>query len=426
MRQDEQFDEIREVTMPRLGESVEEATINKWLKREGEHVRQDEPLVEVVTDKVNAEVPAPATGRLIKISAAEGEVVNVGAVVARIAVLGGTSRPIPATATGDASHLVMTATSAPSTSPPDASFEPISAPARQRMSPAARKLAADNGIDPAKVQGSGLGGRITRDDVATVVDRSVSNLSPPPRSEPGPDSGQTKGPRREELLAISAMRRSIAEHMVRSVSTAPHAWAMHEVDMTNLVRHREAMKEGFKQRHGVSVTYLPFVAQILCRALKKFPSLNSSWTPDGIVLKLYVNLGIAVSIPDGLIVPVLKDADQLGFSDLVKRLDDLVVRARSRALKPADVQDGTFTLNNTGATGSVASQPIINQPQAAILTTEAIVKRVVVVNDAIAVRHVMNLCISIDHRILDGMVTGQFLSFIKRELEGWTADSVDL
>ena len=209
-------------------------------------------------------------------------------------------------------------------------------------------------------------------------------------------------------------------------TSSPHAWTLQEVDVTNLVRYRESEKESFKARHGVALTYLPFVAQVVCEAIKQYPWLNSSWSDDGVILKRYINLGIAVSIPDGLIVPVLKDADKLGFTDMVRTLNDLVERARSKKLKPDDVQGGTFTLNNTGATGSVASYPIINQPQAAILTTESIVKRPVVINDAIAVRHMMNICLSFDHRVIDGMMAGQFLGAIKKRLEEWTPGSIRL
>ena len=214
--------------------------------------------------------------------------------------------------------------------------------------------------------------------------------------------------------------------MVRSIATSPHAWTLQELDVTNLVRYRDAEKDGFRARHGVALTYLPFVAQVLFAALKEFPWLNSSWSDDGVILKHYINLGVAVSIPDGLIVPVLKDADKLGFTELVVRLNDLIDRARNKQLKPEDVQAGTFTLNNTGATGSIASQPIINQPQAAILTTESIVRRPVVIGDGIAVRDIMNMCLSFDHRIIDGMMAGQFLAAMKKGLEGWTAASLKL
>jgi 2-oxoisovalerate dehydrogenase E2 component (dihydrolipoyl transacylase) len=216
------------------------------------------------------------------------------------------------------------------------------------------------------------------------------------------------------------MRRSIAEHMVRSVATTPHVWTMQEVDVSELVRYREAEKDGFHRRHGVPLTYLPFVTQVVCAALAEFPYLNSSWTDDGIVLKRYVNMGYAVAIPDGLIVPVVRDADRLGFADLARAIADVVERARGRQLKPDDVAGGTFTLNNTGATGSIASQPIINQPQAAILTTESILRRPVVIGEGIAIRHMMNMCLSFDHRILDGKTAGDFLGYVKRRLEAWS------
>jgi 2-oxoisovalerate dehydrogenase E2 component (dihydrolipoyl transacylase) len=272
-----------------------------------------------------------------------------------------------------------------------------------------------------------MGGRVTRDDVLAAVGGGQAAAAAPAatRAPAAPAPTRVDGTR-EELVKLSVMRRSIAEHMVRSLATSPHAWTLQEVDVTNLVRYREAEKENFKKRHGVALTYLPFVVQILCEVLKQYPWLNSTWGADGVILKRYINLGIAVSIPDGLIVPVLKDADQRGFTDLVKTLNDLIERARNKQLKPEDVQAGTFTLNNTGATGSVASQPIINQPQAAILTTESIVKRPVVINDAIAVRQMMNMCLSFDHRIIDGMMAGQFLGTMRKRLEEWTPGSIRL
>jgi 2-oxoisovalerate dehydrogenase E2 component (dihydrolipoyl transacylase) len=199
---------------------------------------------------------------------------------------------------------------------------------------------------------------------------------------------------------------------------------MQEVDVTALVRYREAEKDGFRERNGVPLTYLPFVTQVLCDALREFPFLNSTWTDEGVLLKRAINLGIAVAIPDGLIVPVVRDADRLGFTDLARALGDLAERARNHRLKPDDVAGGTFTLNNTGATGSVASQPIINQPQAAILTTESILRRPVVIGEGIAVRHMMNMCLSFDHRVIDGMTAGRFLNLIKERLEAWTPAAI--
>jgi 2-oxoisovalerate dehydrogenase E2 component (dihydrolipoyl transacylase) len=422
---------LAQIKMPQLGESVTEGTVDKWLKREGDFVKRDEPLVEVVTDKVNAEIPSPFEGKLVKIAVTEGETVRVGSVLAQIEVAGaGKSEETPAPAKeAPAPRAEVAAPAArPAAAPTRLVSAPPVAPATEggndhvRLSPAVRKLAAEHGIDATALRGSGMGGRVTRDDILAAAEGGAA-AAPAPAAAVRP--ARTDGAR-EELMKLSVMRKAIAEHMVRSLATSPHAWTLQEVDVTNLVRYREAEKEGFRARHGVALTYLPFVIQIVCDAIKQFPWLNSTWTDEGVMLKHYINMGIAVSIPDGLIVPVLKEADQRGFTDLVGSLNDLIERARNKQLKPDDVQGGTFTLNNTGATGSVASQPIINQPQAAILTTESIVKRPVVIGDAIAIRHVMNMCLSFDHRIIDGMMAGQFLALIKKNLESWTASSIQL
>jgi 2-oxoisovalerate dehydrogenase E2 component (dihydrolipoyl transacylase) len=471
--------------MPQLGESVTEGTVDRWLKKEGDFVKKDEPLVEVVTDKVNAEIPSPFEGRLIKISVAEGMTIAIGTEIAQIEVegpaapLSGPAEPASDEASGETIDSGPPTAAAPVPAASAATAPPaISAPAapasvgaasdgaaRGRFSPAVRRLAEENGIDPATVPGSGEGGRVTRDDVLAHVQALKSGKAPAEAAAPAapavqtpqapapaaapaaagapapeaPPAPATPAPApvarpaaaapgdREELVRINAVRRSIAEHMVRSVQTSPHVWTMVEIDLTGLVRYREAEKDAFRARHGVNLTYLPFVGQILCEALHEFPFLNSSWTDEGIVLKKYVNLGIAVAVPpDGLIVPVVKDADQLGFTDLVRAIADLTERARSKHLKPEDVQGGTFTLNNTGATGSMASMPIINQPQAAILTTESIMRRPVVIGDGVAIRNMMNMCMSFDHRILDGQMAGQFVNWIKRRLEEWTPADVRL
>jgi 2-oxoisovalerate dehydrogenase E2 component (dihydrolipoyl transacylase) len=436
---------LAQIKMPQLGESVTEGTVDKWLKHEGDFVKRDEPLVEVVTDKVNAEIPSPFEGKLVKIAVTEGETVRVGAVIAQIEVEGaGASPPAPTRTAPPAQAEVARrpeAPAPPAASPPPSgrgqggggwsqqdSPQPANGGDRARLSPAVRKLAAEHGIDATTLRGSGMGGRVTRDDILAAV--GTESAPATARAGAAPAAPTQRPVRvdgtREELVKLSAMRRSIAEHMVRSLATSPHAWTLQEADVTNLVRYRESEKEGFRARHGVALTYLPFVAQIVCDALKQFPWLNSTWSDEGVILKHYINLGIAVSIPDGLIVPVLKDADQRGFTDLVRSLNDLIERARNKQLKTDDVQGGTFTLNNTGATGSVASQPIINQPQAAILTTEAIVRRPVVIGDGIAVRQMMNVCLSFDHRIIDGMMAGQFLSLIKKRLEEWTPANIHL
>jgi 2-oxoisovalerate dehydrogenase E2 component (dihydrolipoyl transacylase) len=424
---------LAQIKMPQLGESVTEGTVDKWLKREGDFVKRDEPLVEVVTDKVNAEIPSPFEGKLVKITVTEGETVRVGAVLAQIEVAADAKAdetPAPAKEAPAARADAPSSPARPAVAPAHPVSARVVAPATEggndhaRLSPAVRKLAAEHGIDATTLRGSGMGGRVTRDDILAAVEGSAAT-APAPAPAGAVRPVRTDGAR-EELMKLSVMRKAIAEHMVRSLATSPHAWTLQEVDVTNLVRYREAEKEGFRSRHGVALTYLPFVIQIVCDAIKQFPWLNSTWTDDGVMLKHYINMGVAVSIPDGLIVPVLKETDQLGFTDLVLSLNDLIERARSKQLKPDDVQGGTFTLNNTGATGSVASQPIINQPQAAILTTESIVKRAVVIGDAIAIRHVMNMCLSFDHRIIDGMMAGQFLALIKKNLEEWTASSIRL
>src|SRR6266851_1286164 len=417
---------LAQIKMPQLGESVTEGTVDHWLKNEGDFVKRDEPIVEVVTDKVNAEIPSPFEGKLVKITAAQGETVLVGAVIAQIEVAGAPSASAAAAAKPEPkAEPKAAAVSAPAAVAAAPAAEVAVAGGGNggtRLSPAVRKLAAEHNLDPTTLRGSGLGGRVTRDDILAAVGGASPTAAPAPATAPqAPRDGS-----REELVKLSIMRRSIAEHMVRSLATSPHAWTLQEIDVTNLVRYRESEKDGFKARHGVALTYIPFVMQIVCEAIKQFPWLNSTWTDEGVVLKHYINMGIAVSIPDGLIVPVLKDADQRGFTDLVRSLDDLIGRARNKQLKPDDVQGGTFTLNNTGSTGSIASQPIINQPQAAILTTESIVRRPVVIGDGIGVRNMMNMCLSFDHRIIDGMMAGQFLGFVKKRLEEWTASSIKL
>jgi 2-oxoisovalerate dehydrogenase E2 component (dihydrolipoyl transacylase) len=432
---------VAPIKMPQLGESVTEGTVDRWLKKEGDYVKRDEPIVEVVTDKVNAEIPSPFEGTLVKIAVAEGTTIPIGVEIAVIELAGADAAliaPAASQAAGAAPAPAGPAAMPPAATPAGPASEVSVPAARQRLSPAVRRLAEEHGLDPAQIAGSGEGGRVTRDDVLAFVAQREASPAAPARPEaveapaapvpavaPAPAPVSVNGAR-EELVRLSVMRRSIAEHMTRSLATSPHAWTLQEIDLTELVRYREAEKEGFRQRNGTALTYLPFVVQVVSDAIKEFPYLNSSWTDDGIVLKRYVNMGIAVAIPDGLIVPVVRDADRLGFTDLARTINDLADRARSKKLKPDEVAGGTFTLNNTGATGSVASQPIINQPQAAILTTESIMRRPVVIGDGIAIRHMMNMCLSFDHRIIDGMTAGQFLGFIKERLESWSPASIRL
>jgi 2-oxoisovalerate dehydrogenase E2 component (dihydrolipoyl transacylase) len=404
--------------MPQLGESVTEGTVERWLKTEGEMVRRDEPIVEVVTDKVNAEIPSPFEGRLVRIQVAEGQTVAVGTALAELEVEGAMQTPAePPTPAGVVSREPLSA--------PSPVGRPPMSPQGQKVSPAVRRLAEKNGLDLAQITATGVGGRVTRDDVLSHLSDRQADVAA--MATPLPESARGAAPgAREELVRVSAVRRQIAEHMVRSVSTSPHAWALREVDVTRLVEYRETHRAEFQTSHGFPLSYVPFFIQIVCDALMKNPYLNSTWTDEGIVLKHYVNMGIAVALPDTLIVPVIKDADQKGFSELAHAVNDLATRARSKSLRREDVHGGTFTLNNTGALGSVAGQSIINQPQAAILSTEAIRKRPVVVDDSIVIRPVMNLTMSFDHRIIDGLAASRFLNAVQSGIEEWSPASIKL
>jgi 2-oxoisovalerate dehydrogenase E2 component (dihydrolipoyl transacylase) len=418
---------LRVLTMPQLGESVTEGTVDRWLKGEGDLVRRDEPLVEVVTDKVNAEVPSPFEGRLIRIQVAEGNTVPIGAALAEFEVeVEGAEEPA-APAEPEPAH------SAAPEPPPAREPEPAAErPGRQRLSPAVRRLAEEHGVDLSRVPGSGADGRVTRRDVLAYLEAPAAEAAPAPveaaitAAAPAPAAAPVEPGEDEELLRVSAVRRQIAEHMVRSTRTAPHAWGMREIDMSALVAYREARKEDFAQRHGISLSYLPFIVQVVCEALGENPLLNSSWTDQGILLKKRLHIGVAVALPDALIVPVVHDADRMGLLDLARTIADLSARARARTLRPEEVRGGTFTVNNTGAIGSILGMAIINQPQAAILSTEKIVKRPVVVDDEIVIRPIMYLALSFDHRVVDGLQAGRFLDAIQSGLEGWTPARIRL
>lgn len=392
------------ITMPQLGESVTEGTIGRWLKKPGDRIRRDEPLVEVITDKVNAEIPSPVAGILDRITATEGTVVAVGQEIAFVvtveesALAAAPARPGQA---GDATQR---------TTPEQADGE------TPRTSPLVRKLAREHGIDLRQIRGTGLGGRVTREDVEAYLRHH------PAASTTGADSS---GPAAagDEHLVLTPMRRAIAQRMAQSAREIPHAWLMLEADVTRLVRLREEVREAFRRAEGVELTYLPFVIRSTVEALREVPIVNSTWSDGEIVVKRAINLGIAVALDDGLVVPVLREADQRSVTGLAHALADLIGRARSGKLTVADVEGGTFTLNNTGAFGSIASQPIINYPQAAILNMEAIVKRPVVIDDAIAIRSLVNLCLSFDHRVMDGLTAGRFLQSVKRRLEAWAPGS---
>jgi 2-oxoisovalerate dehydrogenase E2 component (dihydrolipoyl transacylase) len=396
------------VTMPKLGESVTEGVLGRWLKAPGDEVGKYEPLVEVTTDKVTAEVPSPVAGRLTAVLAPEGATVAVGEPLCEIEEVGAAAATEPPPPAAPAS---------PSPEPPPAL--PPAGP-RVRSSPYVRRLAREAGVDLADVPTERPDGRVTRADLERYL--AARRPAPTPTASPAPAPAPAAPAPGDTVLELTPMRRAIAEHMVRSKHTAPHATAWFEVDMSAVVAARERLRAEFETREGVPLTYLPFVVLAAVEGLRRFPIVNSAWEGDRIVLKGAIHVGIAVAVPDGLVVPVVKHADRYSLAGLARILHDLITRARSGKLTMDDVTGGTFTVNNPGAYGSVLSTPIIHQPQAAILSMEAIVRRPVVVGDAIAIRPMMNLSMSFDHRILDGAVACQFLRAVKDRLEsadGW-------
>ncbi len=408
---------MADVKMPKLGESVTEGTLGKWLKQVGDRVEQYEPLVEVVTDKVNAEIPSDFTGTLTAILVGENETVRVGTVIASIAEDG---------AQATEATVAPAVIAAPPTASAVASARALvgQSPAHGRYSPLVLKLAAEHQVDLATVTGTGMGGRVTRKDVlAYVASRServveVAAASLVTTTDNVSAAKIDGAPAREEWIAVTPIRKTIATRMVESKREAPHAWTMMEVDATNLVRVREQHKAAFREREGIELTYLPFFIKAVIAAIKEFPIINSTWAGDKIIVKKDIHISIAVATADALVVPVLHNADQLNTLGLARGMAELAARARAQQLRMEDVEGGTFTVNNTGAFGSVLSQPILNAPQAAIMTVEAIVKRPVVQkDDSIAIRSMVNLCLSIDHRVLDGWVAGQFLRAVKAQIE---------
>lgn len=423
-----------DVRMPQLGESVTEGTLGKWLKRVGETVDKYEPLVEVITDKVNAEIPSDFEGVLSEILVQEGETVHVGTVVCRISD-GSVQSPI-----SDASNHTSVVNMDANTQPQASS--PLSATAA-RFSPAVLKIAAEQNVDLSQLTGTGEGGRITRKDVLKFVEnRQISGFSPTEmdgmpskdvlsKSEASSNGGTSAAAVlspctssvEEEIIEPTAIRKTIARRMVESKQSAPHAWTMVEADVTDLTKLRTGLKNEFRQREGIELTYLPFFIKAVVDALKQYPIVNSSWKDELIHIKNRIHISIAVATDDALVVPVIHDADRLSISGIAHAVHDLATRARMGRLTMGDVQGGTFTVNNTGAFGSILSQPIINAPQAAILSVESIVKKPVVIHDAIAIRSMVNLCLSLDHRVLDGWVAGQFLKAIKDRLQSFSTDT---
>lgn len=435
---------IEQIKMPQLGESVTEGTINQWLVSVGDKVSKYDPLAEVTTDKVNSEVPSSFDGVIKELIAQEGETYEVGAVILTIETEGGGSAAPEAPA--------APATEAPAT-PAASTPAPAAAPVAKtdnggaRYSPAVLKLSQEHGIDLSQVTGTGAGGRITRKDLNALIESGnipkagaapaapVQETAPSAAAAPAPQAAAPKAAAATNVpvvpgdieIPVSGVRKAIAANMLKSKHEAPHAWTMIEVDVTNLMSFRNSLKADFKKKEGFNLTPFAFFVKAVAQALKEFPMINSMWAGDKIVQKKDINLSIAVATEDALYVPVIKNADEKTIKGIAREIGELAGKVRSGKLSGADMSGGTFTVNNTGSFGSIQSNGIINHPQAAILQVESIVKRAVVMdNGMIAVRDMVNLCMSLDHRVLDGLVCGNFLKRVKEILENTSKENTSV
>jgi pyruvate dehydrogenase E2 component (dihydrolipoamide acetyltransferase) len=422
------------VVMPQMGESIAEGTIVRWVKKVGDRVARDEPLFEISTDKVDAEIPSPAAGVLAEIRAKEGETVPVDSVVAVIADAGVTvAAPVPPTPQPSGPVAAATAPAAARPTPPASHGTPVSvAPApppgatsstdelrRTRSSPLVRRIAREHDIDITQLEGSGIGGRVTKQDILDFIDGGTARPAPAatpsaaPAAQPGP---VFKPGEAVEIVPMTVMRKRIAERMTASRRTSAHVHSVFEVDFLKVTEIRNAKKAEF-ERLGVKLSYLPFIIKAAADALLAMPIVNASIDGDTIVYKKDINIGIAVALDWGLIVPVIRNADERNILGLTRAATDLAARARAKQLKPEDVQGGTFTITNPGVYGSLFGTAIINQPQVAILDVGVIEKRPVVVDDAIVIRPRAYLALGYDHRLIDGAVADQFMSFLKKRIE---------
>ena len=431
------------VIMPELGESIVEGTIVRWLKHEGESVQEDEPIVEIMTDKVNTELPAPASGILQQILAAEGATVTVGQELALIASASEaatpaepaaptpTTAPPPVEAVGfyGGEEPAPVAAPAPAT-PPRADGQSRSASGQPFISPVVSKIAREHGISHEElltIPGTGTGGRVTRKDIEAYIAQRKATPAPKPAPAPQPVAAPAPPPvaprEGEEVIPLVGMRKVIAEHLTKSYQTAVHVTTVIQVDVSKLVEFRGRNKESFQQQHGVRLTYTPFFVKACTDALLEFPMLNATLQDDQIIVRHYVHMGVAVALgeqgEEGLIVPVIRDAHKKSLIDIARELEDIATRARNKTIGVAEVQGATFTLTNPGSYGALIGTPIINYPQTAILGTYAIVKQPIVIDDMIAIRPMMNLCLSYDHRLIDGMYAGRFLQRVKRAIESF-------
>ncbi len=446
-----------DVVMPQMGESIVEGTLTKWLKKPGERVEQDEPLFEISTDKVDTEIPSPTAGTLSEVLVEEGKTVAINTVVARIDEgAGAAAAPVAAPAEVAAPPVAAAPAAAPAAPAPAAPVSAPEAPAAAAeadepsgpLSPIVRKMAREFNIDLKQIKGTGAGSRITKQDVEAYMSaqgaKTVSAATappaavpapavvpapaPPPAPTPAPPPAATAAipamPRGEQARVrvepMSTMRQKIAEHMMFSKRTSAHVTTVHKVDITKVAKIRDKQKAEFQARYGFSLTYLPFVVRAATEALRAFPIVNSSIEGNNILYQNEINIGIAVALEGGLIVPVIRNADEKNVVGLQRSIVDLASRARSRQLKPDEVTGGTFSITNFGSFGSVFATPVINQPQVAILGIGTVEKQAVVIDDAIAIRSICYLALTFDHRLIDGALADQFTGKVKSILENWS------
>jgi pyruvate dehydrogenase E2 component (dihydrolipoyllysine-residue acetyltransferase) len=431
-----------DIVMPQMGESIVEGTITKWLKKPGDKVQRDEPLFEISTDKVDAEIPAPASGVLQDIKVAEGTTVQVNTVVGTIAADGesvsAASKPVAAPQPAPV-PAEKKASAPPKAAPSQTEQQPApaNAPAHEeedhaRSSPLVRKIAREHNVNLSQVSGTGLGGRITKQDIMAFLERSQAPAAPgasapAPARAPQPSAPPAPAAIPGDLVPATQMRKIIAQRMIESRRTSAHVHAMFEVDLMRIVNLRNKLKAGFEQRNGARLTFMPFFVRAAIIAIQQFPIVNASVEGENIRYHRHVNMGIAVALDWGLIVPVLKNADELNFLGLQRGITDLGERARNKKLKPEEVEGSTFTITNPGQFGAVFGLPIINQPNSAIMGVGGIAKAPLVVtdadgNDSIAIRSVVHLTLGYDHRLIDGAVADQFMALVKKTLEGWAEE----
>ena len=447
---------MAEVKLPQLGETVTEGTITKWFKKIGDAVAADEPLFEVSTDKVDTEVPSPVAGVLTEVRAKEGDTVPVGAVIAVVGDAGAAPAPEPAAAPAPepvAAPVAAAPTPEPAPAPAPAPTVVVAAASSSGdaplLSPVVRRLISENNLDVAKIAGTGPGGRITREDVLALIDAQAGKSAPAPapapaaapaaapapapaaaKAAPAPKAAPADSNEREKRIKLSKIRKLTGEHMIMSKAVSPHTFSVVEVDYANVDVVRSRVKNEWKKTEGFSLTYLPFISRAVVDALVEFPHLNASLDGNELVVHQFVDLGIAVDLDfQGLLVPVVRDAETKRLRALAREISDLGARAKSRKLSPDEIQGGTFTLSNNGSAGSVLTMAVINQPQVGIISTDAIVRKPVVVNlpdggESIAIHPVGKLAMSWDHRAFDGAYAAGFLSRAKEILEtrDWSAE----